>query len=80
MTSSNMGSKLNPVQLHLLELFSMDMSETELLEIKELLVKYYQSKVEDEVESFWKKKNFTKDSWNKATRDQHLRGKNSSDK
>lgn len=75
-----MGSKLNPVQLHLLELFSMDMSETELLEIKELLVKYYQSKVEDEVESFWKKKNFTKDSWNKATRDQHLRGKNSSDK
>jgi hypothetical protein len=31
------SSKLNPVQLHLLELFSKDMSEQELLEIKELL-------------------------------------------
>lgn len=80
MTSSNMGSKLNSVQLHLLELFSKDMSENDLLEIKELLVKYYKDKVENEVESFWKKKNFTKETWNKATRDQHLRGKNSSNK
>ena len=65
----NIPTKMNPVQLHLLELFSRKMGELELLEIKELLVQYYKAKVELEVEEFWNKKGFSKDSWNEATRD-----------
>ena len=80
MASLNTASKLNPVQLHLLELFSKNMAEDELLEIKKLLSEYYFKKVEQEVETFWKKKNFTIESWNKATRDIHLRSKKSSKK
>jgi hypothetical protein len=71
----NSSTKLNPVQLHLLELFSKKMGENELMEIKALLVQYYKSKVEQEVNAFWDKKGFNKDSWNKATRDLHLRSK-----
>jgi len=74
-SQGNMATKLNPVQLHLLEMFSKKMSERELLEIKNLLVQYYTTKIEKEVESFWDKKGFTKDSWNKATRDVHWRSK-----
>lgn len=72
-SSSNIPTKLNPVLLHLLELFSKKMSETELVEIKNLLVQYYKEKIEQEVESFWGKKELTKEGWNKATRDVHLR-------
>ena len=35
------ATKLNPVQLHLMELFSRPMTEQELLDIKELLSRYY---------------------------------------
>ena len=77
MALPNAATKLNPVQLHLLELFTKDMSDKELQEIKTLLVQYYQHKVEEEVEDFWNSKNFTNESWNKATRDTHLRRKNS---
>ena len=37
MTSSNLSTKLNPVQLHLLEMFSKDMNEEDLIAIKKLL-------------------------------------------
>lgn len=76
-TDVNVATKLNPVQLHLLEMFSGKMGERELLEIKAILVQYYKEKVEQEVETFWEKKKFTKNSWNKATRDIHLRSKRS---
>ncbi len=75
--SPNISTKLNPVQLHLLEMFSKNMNEEDLTAIKKLLVNYYKEKVEQEVQSFWQKNNFTKDSWNKATRDVHLRKKKS---
>ncbi len=71
--SSNNPSKLNPVQLYLLELFSKEMSEKELIEIKELLMKYYQQKVDEELDAIWDNKGFTKESFNKATENLHLR-------
>jgi hypothetical protein len=67
------SAKLNIVQLHLLELFSRAMSEQELLDIKELLVRYYAQKVDAELERVWAKKGFTPDSFKKATQDLHLR-------
>lgn len=73
--SPNNPTKLNPVQLYLLELFSKEMTDKELLEIKELLVKYYQQKVDEELDAVWEKKNYTKESFNKATENLHLRRK-----
>ncbi|MEM9888942.1 MAG: hypothetical protein AAF849_23820 [Bacteroidota bacterium] len=67
------ASKLNPVQHHLLELFSKGMGEQELSDIQHLLVKYYQAKIEAEVEVFWKKKQYTTASFQEATKDLHLR-------
>jgi len=75
MDLSNSTRKLNPVQLYLLELFSKNMTADDLTEIKEVLVQYYQQKVEKEVDAFWEKNNFTKETWNKTTRDVHLRSK-----
>ena len=79
MASSNINlpTKLNPVQLHLLEMFSKNMGEEDLIAIKKLLVQYYQEKIEQEVNVFWDKKSFDQKSWNKATRDIHLRSKKS---
>lgn len=66
-------TRLNPVQLYLLELFSKEMTEKELTEIKELLVKYYQKKIDEEVDAIWEKRNYTKKSFKKATENLHLR-------
>ena len=41
----------------------------------ELKIQDYQQKVEKEVDAFWEKNNFTQETWNKATRDVHLRSK-----
>ncbi|MEM1120132.1 MAG: hypothetical protein AAGJ18_06760 [Bacteroidota bacterium] len=73
----NSATKLNPVQLHLLELFSKNMGEEELAAIKQLLAHYYQRKVQQEVDAFWTDKNFTLESWNEATRDVRLRSNHS---
>lgn len=73
--SQTSSSKLNRVQLHLLELFSKDMDEQELTEIKELLVKYYQQKVDQELAEIWERKGYTKESFQKATGNLHLRSK-----
>jgi hypothetical protein len=51
------------------------MTEQELLEIKQLLVNYYQQKVDAEVDAIWEKKGYTKDSFAKMTEDLHLRRK-----
>jgi len=71
----NLSTKLNAVQLHLLQMFSKNMTDNELIEIKKLLSNYYFKKVEEEVDAFWAKKKFTQETWNKATRDVHLRSK-----
>jgi hypothetical protein len=42
--------KLNPVQLHLLEMFAWTEGEEELAELKEVLVKYYREKVDREMD------------------------------
>ena len=80
MSSLNVATKLNPVQLHLLELFSKNMGDEDLIAIKNLLTQYYKQKIEQEVNAFWDKNNFDKESWNQATRDKHFRSENSDKK
>ncbi|WP_338870306.1 hypothetical protein WBJ53_22405 [Spirosoma sp. SC4-14] len=44
-----MTTKLNPVQLHLLQLFAHNMTEQELADIKQLLAEYYVRKADEEM-------------------------------
>ncbi len=69
------SAKLNPVQLHLLELFSRNMTEQELLEIRELLVQYYARKVDEEIDQIWEKRVYSPESFDEASRGLHLRKK-----
>jgi hypothetical protein len=50
---------LTALQLELLKLFSRDISENDLLEIKRFLVKYFAEKAMDLADETWKKKNWT---------------------
>ena len=71
-------TKLNQVQLHLMELFSRPMTEQELLDIKELLLQYYAQKAEGELDRFWDKKEFTPETFREKTKDLHFRSKKNS--
>lgn len=74
-STQSTATKLNPVQLHLLELFSKEMTEVELMEIKELLVKYYSRKVDAELDQIWESRGYTPESFKAATEKLHLRRK-----
>ena len=43
----------NPVQLHLLKMFSVDRAEQGLIELKEVLYKYYSSKMQNRLNELW---------------------------
>ena len=43
------ATKLNPVQLHLLQLFAHDLSQNELADIKTLLADYFVQKSDEEM-------------------------------
>jgi len=48
---------LNPVQLHLLRMFSYNRDEESLVELKEVLFNYYCLKLNEEGKRIWKEKN-----------------------
>ena len=43
----------NPVQQHLLRLFAFDGSEEKLLEVKEVLTKYFSQKLDKRLNELW---------------------------
>ena len=43
----------NPVQQHLLKLFAFDGSEEKLLEVKEVLTKYFSQKMDKRLNELW---------------------------
>lgn len=49
---------LTPLQLELLKIFSRDITERDLLEIKKLLVQYFAQKAMDLADEVWEKKNW----------------------
>ncbi|GHV07559.1 hypothetical protein FACS1894160_0350 [Bacteroidia bacterium] len=55
---------LNPTQLHLLQMFQYNQDEKSLIELKEVLLKYYQTKVDEEIEKVWKEKNMSNEMMN----------------
>lgn len=44
---------LNPVQQHLLKMFAFDGSEERLMEVKEVLTKYFSQKLDDRLKDLW---------------------------
>ena len=52
---------LNPVQLHLLRMFSYNRDEASLFELKEVLFNHYCQKVNEEGKRIWKEKNMSND-------------------
>lgn len=52
-----MTTKLNPVQLHLLQMFAHDLAQTELEDIKKLLADYFVQKADDEMMRLQTQKN-----------------------
>jgi hypothetical protein len=50
---------LNPVQLHLLRMFSYNRDEANLSELKEVLFEHFCQKVNEEGKRVWKEKNMS---------------------
>ena len=50
---------LNPVQLHLLRIFSHNSDEDSLHELKDVLFNYYCQKVSEEGKQIWNEKNMS---------------------
>ena len=52
-------NSLNPHQLEILKLFSRELEEKDLIEIKRLIVKYLADKVTKMADEIWEEKNWT---------------------
>jgi len=52
-------TSLNPVQFHLLRMFSYNRDEESLVELKEVLFNYYCQKLNEEGKRIWKEKNMS---------------------
>ena len=50
---------LNPVQLHLLRMFTYNKDEASLVELREVLFEYYCRKLNEEGKRIWKGKNMS---------------------
>lgn len=48
-----MQNGLNPVQLHLLEMFNYCKTEAELKELQDVLANYYAQKAQEEADRLW---------------------------
>jgi hypothetical protein len=62
MVAQQLPTKLNPVQIHLLKMFSRPVNDSDLLEIKSLLSNYYAKKVDEESDKLWDEKKMSQDS------------------
>ena len=57
MTATVSYSPLNPVQLHLLKMFSFTKNEENLKELQAVLFDYYRNKLKLQTDEFWQKNN-----------------------
>ena len=53
---TTLATKLNPVQLHLLQMFSHLNKESHLNDLKKVLLDFYAKKVDDLSEELWEEK------------------------
>jgi hypothetical protein len=65
---------LSNMQLELVKMFNYNLPETELQEIKQLLVQYFAKKVSDDMDAEWQRQNWTDETMN-VFLNEHLRTK-----
>ena len=65
-------NRLSNLQLELLKLFSYNLEEKQLLEIKDLLAGYFADKATKKADKIWKEKGFTNDTMD-SWLNEHLR-------
>jgi hypothetical protein len=76
-----MGQKTNRLtnmQLELLKLFSYNLDEKQLLEVKDLLARYFAEKATRQMDRIWEERGLTNDTMD-AWLSEHLRTSSSSD-
>jgi hypothetical protein len=68
------AKQLSNLQLELLKVFSFDLDETQIIEIRDLLAKYFAEKATEEIDKLWEENN-----WNENTiqdwSNEHMRTK-----
>lgn len=64
--------KLTNLQLELLKVFSYDLSREQLLEIRQLLAKYFAQKVDEEMSRLWEEREWTEETMREWA-NEHLR-------
>jgi hypothetical protein len=55
------SGKLSNLQLELLKIFSFNVPEEQLLDIKEILSRYFAEKASDEMDRLWEERGWTND-------------------
>lgn len=69
-----LGGRLSNLQLELLKLFQYNISDEQILEIRDLLAKYFARKATEEMDALWETNNWdekTMEDWGK----EHMRTK-----
>jgi hypothetical protein len=65
-------TKFTPLQLELLRIFSRNPSEQELIDIKNLIARYYADKASDEMDRLWEERGYTDETMQQWAKE-HLR-------
>jgi transposase len=60
------STTLNPTQLYLLQMFARNGDEERLKEVKEVLCKHFNQKMEEELEKVWEEKGMTNEMLDEA--------------
>ena len=68
---TQLSKPLTKLQIELLKIYSFDINDEQLIEIKNMLSSYFADKASDEMDKLWDKKGWTND-----TMDEWLKGDN----
>lgn len=68
------AKKLSNLQLELLKVFSFDLDETQIIEIRDLLAKYFADKATEEMDKLWEDNNWNEETIQKWSKE-HMRTK-----
>ena len=65
------SNKLSNLQLELLKIYSRDIKDNELLEIKEILARYFANKAMDEADRIWNERGYSNELMDKILHGDH---------
>ena len=71
MKTQTVSNKLTNLQLELIKLFSYDLSERELLDVKDLLARYFANRATEEMDTLWDSQNLTDETMDEWLNEHH---------